>query len=195
MARPRQVSDDEILNVARDVFVEHGPGASTQVIADAVGLSQPALFKRFGTKKQLMIKALMPPSDVVWLEESFPAPSGDGKLALRALVTRMLGHLMKFAPSLAAIHASGMSPLELFADYPEPPPVTLRRRLVEWFIAGRDAGVFADARYPSLSLALMGAMQGRVMLQHMVNIDVPDTYPSDLVDLFWAQLAPAKENA
>ena len=61
MGRPRTVSDDVILEAARAVFLEQGPGASTQSIADRLSVSQAALFKRFGTKRDLMIAALMPP--------------------------------------------------------------------------------------------------------------------------------------
>ncbi len=53
MGRPRTVSDEVILEAARSVFLEHGPSASTQAIADRLSLSQAALFKRFGTKHVL----------------------------------------------------------------------------------------------------------------------------------------------
>ena len=58
MVRPRLFSDAEILQVARRCFLEHGPAVSTTVIASEVGLSQAALFKRFGTKQNLMLLAL-----------------------------------------------------------------------------------------------------------------------------------------
>ena len=60
MARPSSVSDEDILAAAKTAFLQHGPQVSPQVIADAVGLSQPALFKRFGTKTRLMFRALVP---------------------------------------------------------------------------------------------------------------------------------------
>lgn len=47
---------DEILNAARDEFAEHGlHGASTDAIARKAGVSQPYLFRLFGTKKELFI--------------------------------------------------------------------------------------------------------------------------------------------
>ena len=61
MVRPRQFTDEQILASARKSLLEHGPGVSTAKIAKAVGMSQAALFKRFGSKEDLLIAALMPP--------------------------------------------------------------------------------------------------------------------------------------
>ncbi len=50
---------DEILDVAFLAFGTHGfDGASTEDIAKAAGVSQPYLFRLFGTKKQLFIAAV-----------------------------------------------------------------------------------------------------------------------------------------
>jgi AcrR family transcriptional regulator len=50
---------EEVLEVARDVFAEHGhAGASTDEIARRAGISQPYLFRLFGTKKDLFIAAI-----------------------------------------------------------------------------------------------------------------------------------------
>ena len=60
--RPRSFTDDELLDTARRVFLEHGAGASTEQIAQQLGVSQAALFKRIGTKQELMVRSLMPRS-------------------------------------------------------------------------------------------------------------------------------------
>src|SRR5215813_1647125 len=45
---------DDILEVALREFAEHGlHGASTETIARAAGISQPYVFRLFGTKKEL----------------------------------------------------------------------------------------------------------------------------------------------
>jgi AcrR family transcriptional regulator len=47
---------EQVLEAARDVFAEHGlSGASTDEIARKAGISQPYLFRLFGTKKELFI--------------------------------------------------------------------------------------------------------------------------------------------
>src|SRR5262245_47572801 len=50
---------DEILDVAFIAFGAHGyDGTSTEDIAKAAGVSQPYLFRLFGTKKQLFLAAV-----------------------------------------------------------------------------------------------------------------------------------------
>lgn len=50
---------EEILEAAFDAFADTGlDGTSTETIAHAVGLSQPYLFRLFGTKKQLFLAAV-----------------------------------------------------------------------------------------------------------------------------------------
>jgi AcrR family transcriptional regulator len=47
---------EQVLEAARDVFAEHGlSGASTDEIARKAGISQPYLFRLFGTKKELFL--------------------------------------------------------------------------------------------------------------------------------------------
>jgi AcrR family transcriptional regulator len=50
---------DEILEAALVEFAAHGlDGGSTEAIAKAVGISQPYVFRLFGTKKQLFIASV-----------------------------------------------------------------------------------------------------------------------------------------
>jgi AcrR family transcriptional regulator len=60
-ATTRKTADERreaILEAARTEFADHGyEGASTDAIARAAGISQPYLFRLFGTKKDLFIAA------------------------------------------------------------------------------------------------------------------------------------------
>src|SRR6188472_1600812 len=50
---------DEILEAALVEFAAHGlDGGSTEAIAKAVGISQPYVFRLFGTKKELFIQTI-----------------------------------------------------------------------------------------------------------------------------------------
>jgi AcrR family transcriptional regulator len=61
MGRPRTRSNEQLLDAARAVFLEHGVFGSTKEIARRAGVSEAALFKRFSTKAQLFIAAMAPP--------------------------------------------------------------------------------------------------------------------------------------
>jgi len=50
---------EQILDAAMAEFAKHGlEGGSTQAIANAVGISQPYVFRLFGTKKELFIATI-----------------------------------------------------------------------------------------------------------------------------------------
>ena len=58
MGRPKTISDDAVLRIARDVFREHGHTATTREVAQAVGISEPILYRRFGSKDALFFAAM-----------------------------------------------------------------------------------------------------------------------------------------
>ncbi len=91
MVRPRQVTDEQVLEIAREVFLEHGPKAPVSIIAGRLGVSDAALFKRFGTKQNLVLAALLPPEEPDFLQvlEGGPGP-GDIEEQL-VVVARRLG--------------------------------------------------------------------------------------------------------
>jgi AcrR family transcriptional regulator len=54
--KSKEVRREEILDAALAVFAEHGlHGASTEEIARLAGISQPYVFRLFGTKKELYL--------------------------------------------------------------------------------------------------------------------------------------------
>lgn len=58
MARPTVISDTDLLNVAREVFLEKGLSATTAEIAERAGVSQGSIFKRYKTKNALFQAAM-----------------------------------------------------------------------------------------------------------------------------------------
>jgi AcrR family transcriptional regulator len=58
MARPTVITDDLILQTARDVFLRRGLRATTAEIAEQAGISQGILFKRFKSKQALFRAAM-----------------------------------------------------------------------------------------------------------------------------------------
>jgi AcrR family transcriptional regulator len=58
MGRPKTISNDGVLRIARDVFRKHGHTATTREVAQAVGLSEAILYQRFGSKDALFFAAM-----------------------------------------------------------------------------------------------------------------------------------------
>ena len=99
MPRPKTISDDEILSIARRCFQKHGHSISTREIAKEVGISQSVLYQRFGGKEQMFLRAMMPePPDV---EALLDRPDGLSAREYVLLITRRLvAHFQTLIPAL-----------------------------------------------------------------------------------------------
>ncbi|MDO8420604.1 MAG: helix-turn-helix domain-containing protein [Parvibaculum sp.] len=62
MGRRKKIEDGDLLSVARGVFSERGLVGSSKLIAERAGVSEAALFQRFGTRDKLFFASMMPPS-------------------------------------------------------------------------------------------------------------------------------------
>lgn len=169
MARPRQVSDEELLASARACFLEHGPGVSTTVIAERVGVSQAAVFKRFPTKNELMVAALRPPEHPPFLglleRGPDPATSLEDQLTEIGLaISRFLGEIV---PCIATLHASGIDKEALFRGYQVPPPIRTQLALAAWFQRAQGLGLVRALPPGDLATAFMGSLHVRAFLQHV----------------------------
>lgn len=195
--RPRSFSDEELLEVARKMFLDSGPGVSTTRIAEALGVSQAALFKRFSTKKQLMFRALMPNGEPSWITRIAEGPD-DRPVPeqLRELVSEMDLFFSLMMPALSCIRAAGLGPEEMLRSCPgELPPVLAHRALTGFFATLHEQGR-ANVPYPkAAATALFGAIHGRHSLNHMLGDRAPDIgedYSDHMVELFWAGMQPGQ---
>lgn len=195
MVRPRQFSDDEILEGARRCFIEHGPGVSTNHIADEVGVSQATLFKRFGTKHELMVAALSPRPEMGILDtlEAGPtdAPLEDQLLELATAMAQMFDGLL---PCVMTLWAAGMNPHGLFPDPERAPPVRARRALGAFFAQAQAQGRMAAGDTEALALVFIGAVKEAAFQRHMLRDASPKPaaveYARVLVTTFWRGAQP-----
>ena len=182
MSRPRTISDEQLLEAARDVFLEHGPGASVGLIAQRLGVSHAALFQRVGSKEQLLLRSLLPERARLAqvLAGPAPAPSDpqDCALALREALATLMSFLRRALPGIVVLrcsgHAPGHAPKHAQERAPgqasEPPhtpeamPALLRRQLQGWLLQASQAlrpGALDEERAWALAEGLLGAMEAR----------------------------------
>ena len=199
MARPRQMSDEEILDIARDCFFEHGAQVSTAHIAGEVGLSQAALFKRFQTKENLLIQALMPPTEIDWMERVERGPTDEAvEEQLFRIGCEAIDFMRELMPRIMVLKAASIAPAVLMAKMPEPPPRRAIRLLTSFFGELKGAGRVVGHSPAVMAAQFMGAIHGRVFFQHMFNADVGPESDAEFVDQaiahLWGGLAPAEES-
>ena len=169
--RPRKISDKEILNVACDCFLEHGPGDSIQVIADRVGLSQPALFKRFHTKEELMLAALLPPdlsSLIEWLDSG---PTQDDIYPqLKELIERLWTAVKNAVPRIAVLHLSGILSTPLHSRFKKIPYFIIIEAIAGWLHRAQQMGGVQPEGNPFLwAQSTMGTLQGRAYTRFILS--------------------------
>ncbi|MEM6371074.1 MAG: TetR/AcrR family transcriptional regulator [Myxococcota bacterium] len=168
MARPRQVSDADILATARALFLKHGPTLATSVIADALGISQPALFKRFHSKDELLIESMM--CEVPdWEQLIGGAP--DGRPLRRQLIEiagRLSKHMKEDVPCAIVLRSSKLDLSDLHERFHDgPPPLSALRTLSRWLDNARSAGLTRkDFDAQAIATMLLGSVMFRTFLNH-----------------------------
>ena len=98
MSRPKRIEDEALLRIARGVFVRDGAHGSTREIARRAGLSEAALFKRFPTKAELFLAAMMPPNVDVDALVGAAEAEDDPLASLALLAERMLAYFREALP-------------------------------------------------------------------------------------------------
>ncbi|NNC05401.1 TetR/AcrR family transcriptional regulator [Corallococcus exiguus] len=167
MSRPPRVTDLQIDEAARAVFLAQGPSAPLQDIAKRLGISQPALLHRVGTKEALMSRALrpVPPTALALLE---PGPRDNTPIEDQ-LLEALLHHrdfLRQLVPWLFVLHYSALGGARaLHLD--TPPPVALREGLTTWLTRAKRSGRVALTEPRAAAEALCGALEARCFNAHV----------------------------
>jgi len=196
VSRPRRYTDAEIIAATQRCVLAHGPSVSTTVIADEVGMSQAALFKRFGTKERLIVTALCQMPDKMpligkLLEGPTEAPVRDQMVALGTELITLFRHLV---PCFAMLAASGLNPTRL--SQPDSPPIIARKAWTTWFQIAQDQGRARPFDAAAVAVAFLGMLHARPFRELVIGdtgLKCSDVvYVEQIVDLFWSGMAPER---
>ncbi|MDG1894394.1 MAG: TetR/AcrR family transcriptional regulator [Fuerstiella sp.] len=200
MARPRTISDEQILQTARDCFLQHGPSVATDVIADQLGVSPQALFKRFHSKQDLMLAAIAPSGKAPWIPL---VEAGPNDRSLDEQLTEILQELADFfvdiSRRMSVLRWSGIDPKDLLARYDEAPPLVDIRVLSGWLRRAADRGLIRDIDFRATAMLMLTSMHGPAMLTDMLGKHptghTQGEYVSYMVDVLLQGLRPRNENS
>jgi AcrR family transcriptional regulator len=98
MGRHKTISDDDVLDVARQVFRERGHSATTREVAEAAGISEAVLYQRFGSKDDLFFAAMHPRGPDIEELLGPKDPPDDALAYMRAVVVRVGKHFAEVIP-------------------------------------------------------------------------------------------------
>jgi AcrR family transcriptional regulator len=195
MARPRLVTDEAILLAARRSALEHGPAVSLDVVAEQLGVTPPALLKRFGSRHALMVAALRPPDEPAWIatlpeiDESAPFEE-----QLRTVFQRITAFFADEVPCFSALCESGIPIDRIFTGSGPPPPVRGVQALAAWLGRAARRGLVAGDDFETVAAAMIGALQCRIFFQHAFKRSwwrrSERAFVAELAALFARGLAP-----
>lgn len=188
MARPRQVTDEQILAAMRASVLEHGPQVSLDVVAERLSVTSPALLKRFGNRQELMLQALRPPENPPLLAR-FEAGPDERPLApqLRERFQDLMDFFEEVVPCVTALRESGIPHDRIFSGKRQN-HLRLLTVISKWLDLAHDARVAHVEAASSAAMAILGAVQTRAFSAHIGKLKYTrrsqHQYLDDLVELF-----------
>lgn len=196
MGRPPLISNKALLSVARSIFLDHGLSAPVKEIADAAGLSEAALFKRYPRKRDLMVAAMVPPSPDI---EALLAPLADAsdiRGALSEIARLLLDHYRTNLPVVIPLIAH---PEIGFSGIGEGPASAVTAKLVVALGTRLDTlagqGLISDIDGAAAAGLLVSTTHSIVLFEMMGMHSgvVPPHALETMLDVFWTGLNPQKE--
>src|SRR5579871_2717594 len=197
MARPITITDEQILEAARAVFLKDGINASTVEIAQRAGVAEGTLFRRFTTKEGLFRAPMRAPAVPSWVR-GLDNLSGQGEM--RDNLMRIVREIIHFAQKRVPFVMLRWSHKPTSSDSAPPDEgetaVVRDSRCLAQFLQGevnrarlRPCQVEMVARLlmgPCLNLVL-----DRVVNKQPLTTEEIDRFTADLVEILWQGIAPS----
>lgn len=196
MARPRLITDEQILSTMRTCVLEHGAGVSLDVVAHKLGVTSPALLKRFGNREGLMVAALKPPENPAWVARFAKGPDDR---TLEAQLTELFQALWDFfdetIPCIAALRESGIPHERIFGEKKHA-AVGAIKAIASWVGQAHERGLVEADAPEAVATAILGSLQVRAFTAHVAKTHFTARsnreYLDDLVHLFTRALSPSR---
>ena len=197
MARPAHITDEQILDAAREVFLEKGIQATTAEVAKRAGVAEGSIFKRFKTKHELFIAAmhLDEPDWMAFVGKR--VGKGDPRQNLIDLGIEILQFFRQLMPLMMMGWANpGPSGIPTVLEGPNPPPLLAIKRLAGFFEAEMRAHRFRRHDPEVVARAFLGGLQNYVFFELILKAHnelplPPEMHVRGVVSLLWNGLAPS----
>ncbi len=200
--RPQKVSNEEILCVTRQILLEKGAHCSVQVIADELGLSQPAIFKRFKTKRNLIIEAFRPPKEIpLWNAFKKEPDERPFNEQLFQILEDIGIFFETIAPAANFIQETDITHHELMDHLDVPIPVLTLRYFVEWLHKCSEKELIRKTNFQLAAMTILGAIQMDIFRCHLMKDgshfisddqlkedEKKEKFYNDLISLLWQGL-------
>ena len=192
--RPKKTTDLELLTAVYHCLVRHGITASTQLIANEVGVSQATLFKRFGTKENLIQKTLITPivgHQIFTRLKQLPTKVSP-VIQIEEISKALFLFFEETVPCVMLLRSGGFN-LPSMMQGKNTPPIMMRTLLTTWVEKLQSIHEIRLIPAESIALALLGAIQHRAMRKHILHDTMmtrsDEEYLSSIVEIFWTGIS------
>ncbi len=167
MARPRQITDEQILEATRSAVLQHGAQVSLDAVAQQLGVSAPALIKRYGSRNALLLAALRP--DERALDALFAEPLDERPFVeqLAELLDGLSKYFARTMPCVMALRECGVAHDTIVQHIKRPMSVLAIAGCTRWLQATRDRGLVDGALIDTAATAIVGAVMTRQVSAHL----------------------------
>lgn len=192
MPRPRTITDEEILDVARSLFLQEGAKASTRAIAKMAGISEAVIFQRFSTKEDLFFAAMVPPE--AQLEAIFNIQVGQKQVTanLNEISFQIVAYFREVMPVFLSLVSHPAFEMHTFMQRHTMPAIRINQKLMEYLNAEADLGRVRRDDVATAAAILLSHLHNLALSETLSARQLSDTKLaiSDAITLLWKGLAP-----
>lgn len=203
MARPSTIRTEQILEAARELFLEKGIDTPTAEIARHAGVSEGSIYKRFATKQALFFAAMGLQDRPQWTKKLAQLRgAGCVRENLQEIVEGGIAFYREHLPCIMMLWSSRElpNPAQLFREMgPEAGPQPFLEALTSYVESEVELGRLSTNAPEVVARALLGAIVNFALLE-TIGVEVRGTldaatYARALVQTIWAGVAPLPESA
>jgi AcrR family transcriptional regulator len=200
MARPSVITEEQILQAARAVFLKKGIRATTAEVARRARIAEGSIFKRFKTKHELFQAAMHLNTDEPAFYQALEAtPRLHPREVLAEIALEILGFLRTLMP-LVMMNWSNPLPSGLPSALGAKNPIPLRvlHKLIRFFEREMRAGRLRRQDPETAARIFLGSIQNYVFFELVLKAEHKSVLPAEkfvkrMVDTLWRGLSPRRQ--
>lgn len=191
MPRNKTVTDEEILAVARLLFLKEGAKASTRTLAKIAGISEAVIFQRFRTKEDLFFAAMVLPE--AQLEVIFNVQPGQKQVTvnLKLVSLQIVDYFREVMPVFLSLISHPAFNIQTFLKRHTMPGMQLNIKLTEYLNAEAQLGRIRTGNSAAAGL-LLSHLHNLALSENIGSHQLIDTERaiSEAIAAIWIGLAP-----
>ncbi len=191
MPRNKTITDDEIIKVARTLFLKNGINASTRDIAKAAGISEAVIYQRFGTKEDFFFTAMALPETK--LDAIFCIQAGEGTVSenLVCMSLQIVDYFREAMPVFLTLISHPSFNMPTFLKQHNVPARQLSEKLIDYLVEESKLGRVSQNNFVVTVNVLLSYLHNIALYE---AIGAPktrvDSNVAETISLLWGGLAP-----